>query len=270
MQIRELESQLLVERKLARQHVDSKMAEQHMRQQNEEEDAPTRPPLATKISALKTCDENKFPLNITRPLTENNSHKLSAASATVDCHFKHNDLTEKENKENNPDIDEQPVVLKRMGRASMCPITHRILPTPAPRRNSLIPMRTLSAVPKLPPPLFPLRSIQSEELEDADGVDSKCLPEPTLQDSPKELKTASKKLNSVLRRSLQKKMQFKSPMQQNVRRIGVNVGMEKVRISIGSRGRMAQRVILGNARRVPKENQHKQRWNIGTANKAVV
>ncbi|KAK4727921.1 hypothetical protein R3W88_032838 [Solanum pinnatisectum] len=274
--IKELESQLLVERKLARQHVDSKIAEQfqqqHIRQQNEEEDAtPTRLPLASKISALKTCDESKFPLNITRPLTENNSYKLSVPSATVDCPLKHNDLTEKENKENNPDIDEQPVVLKRLGRASMCPIAHRILPTPAPRRNSLIPIRILSAVPKLPPPLFPLRSIQSEEMmEDADGVDSKCLPEPTPQDSPKELKTASKKLNSVLRRSLQKKMQFKSPMQQNIRRVGVNVGMEKVRISIGSRGRMAQRVMLGNARRVPKENQQKQRWNIGTANKAAL
>lgn len=176
MQIKELEAQLLVERKLARQHVDSKIAEQfqqqHIRQQNEEEDAapPTRLPLASKISALKTYDENKFPLNITRPLTENNSYKLSVPSANVDCALKHYDLTEKENKENNPDIDEQPVVLKRSGRASMCPIAHRILPTPAPRRNSLIPIRTLSAVPKLPPPLFPLRSIQSEEMEDADGV----------------------------------------------------------------------------------------------------
>ncbi|KAF3649997.1 Kinesin-4 [Capsicum annuum] len=273
--IKELESQLLVERKLARQHIDSKIAEQfqqqHMRQQNEEEDAaPMRPPLASKLFAPKIYDENKYPLNITRPLTENNSHKLPVASATVDCPVKHNDLTEKENKENNPDIDEQPIVPKRMGRASMCTIAQRILPTPAPRRNSLIPMRTVSAVPKLPPPLFPLRPIQSEEVEeDGDDAGSKCLPEPTAQDSPKELKTASKKLSCVLRRSLQKKMQFKSPMQQNVRRVGVNVAMEKVRISIGSRGRMAQRV-LGSARRVPKENQQKQRWNIGTANKAVL
>ncbi|XP_060209442.1 kinesin-like protein KIN-14Q [Lycium barbarum] len=274
--IKELESQLLVERKLARQHVDSKIAEQHMRQQNEEDAAPTRPPLTSKIPTQKTCDENKLPLNITRPLAENNSHKLSVASATtVDCPLKHNDyLTEKENKENNPDIDEQPVVVpKRMGRASMCPIAHRnILPTPAPRRNSLIPLRAISAVPKLPPPLFPLRSIQSEETEDADGVGPKCLPELTQQDSPKELKTANKRLGSVLRRSLQKKMQFKSPMEKvNARRVGVNVGMEKVRISIGSRGRMGQRVMLGNARRVPKENnQQKQRWNIGTATKVVL
>lgn len=272
--IKELESQLLLERKLARQHVDSKIAEQfqqqHMRQQNEEDAAPTRPPLASKISAQKTCDDNKFLLNITRPLTENTSHKLSVVSATVDCPLRHNDLTEKENKENNPYIDEQPVVPRRIGRASMCPIAHRILPTPAPRRNSLIPMRTLPAVPKLPPLLFPLRSIQSEEMEDANWVDSKCLPEPTPQDSPKELKTANKKLSSVLRRSLQKKMQFKSPIQHPIRRVGVNVGMEKVRISIGTRGRMAQRVMLGNVRRVPKENQQKQRWNIGTANRAAL
>ncbi|XP_009778437.1 kinesin-like protein KIN-14Q isoform X2 [Nicotiana tabacum] len=274
--IKELESQLLVERKLARQHVNSKIAEQFQQQligqpNEEQEAAPTRPPFANKISAQKTCDENKYPpLNTTRPLTENNFHKLSMASATVDCPFKQNGLIEKENKENNPDIDEQVAVLKRTGRASMCPIANRILPKPAPRRNSLVPLRYVAPVTKFPPSLLPLRSIQAEETEDAEGVDSNCLPEPTPQCSPKELKSVSKKLNSVLRRSLQKKMQFKSPLQQYIRRVGVNVGAEKVRVSIGSRGRMAHRTLLGNAIRVPKENQQKQRWNSGTAARAVL
>ncbi|XP_019235363.1 PREDICTED: kinesin-like protein KIN-14Q isoform X2 [Nicotiana attenuata] len=274
--IKELESQLLVERKLARQHVNSKIAEQFQQQligqQNEEQEAaPTRPPFANKISAQKTCDENKYPpLNTTRPLTENNFHKLSMASATVDCPFKQNNLSEKENKENNPDIDEKLVVPKRTGRASMCPIANRILPKPAPRRNSLVPLRYVAPVTKFTPSLLPLRSIQAEETEDAEGVDSNCLPEPTPQCSPKELKSVSKKLNSVLRRSLQKKMQFKSPLQQYIRRVGVNVGAEKVRVSIGSRGRMAHRMLLGNAIRVPKENQQKQRWNTGTVARAVL
>ncbi|XP_075098363.1 kinesin-like protein KIN-14Q isoform X1 [Nicotiana tabacum] len=271
--IKELESQLLVERKLARQHVNSKIAEQFQQQlieqQNEKQEAaPMRPPFANKISVQKTYDENKDPpINTTRPLTENNFHKLSMAPATVDCPFKQNNLTEKEN---NPDIDEQVVVPKRSGRASMCPIANRILPAPAPRRNSLVPLRYVAPVTKFPPSLLPLRSIQAEETEDAEGVDSKCLPEPTSQCSPKELKSVSKKLNSVLRRSLQKKMQFKSPLQQYIRRVGVNVGAEKVRVSIGSRGRMAHRTLLGNAIRVPKENQQKQRWNIGTAARAVL
>lgn len=273
MQIKELESQLLVERKLARQHVNSKIAEQFQQQlieqQNEKQEAaPMRPPFANKISVQKTYDENKDPpINTTRPLTENNFHKLSMAPATVDCPFKQNNLTEKEN---NPDIDEQVVVPKRSGRASMCPIANRILPAPAPRRNSLVPLRYVAPVTKFPPSLLPLRSIQAEETEDAEGVDSKCLPEPTSQCSPKELKSVSKKLNSVLRRSLQKKMQFKSPLQQYIRRVGVNVGAEKVRVSIGSRGRMAHRTLLGNAIRVPKENQQKQRWNSGTAARAVL
>ncbi|KAF3655416.1 hypothetical protein FXO38_12357 [Capsicum annuum] len=179
-----------------------------MRQQNEKENAaPMRPPFTSKLFAPKIYDENKYPLNITRPLTENNSHKLPVAAAAVDCPVKHNDLTEKENKENKSDIDEQPIVTKRMGRDSMCTTAQRILPTPAPRRNSLIPMRTISAVPKFPPPFFPLRPIQSEEVEEDSNRDgSKCLPKLTAQDSPKELKTASKKLSSVLRRSLQKKI----------------------------------------------------------------
>jgi kinesin family member C2/C3 len=56
-----------------------------------------------------------------------------------------------------------------------------------------------------------------------------------------------------------------------MRRVGVNVGMEKVRESIGSSGRMAHRV-LSNAQRVTKETQLKQSkrekergWSIGTA-----
>ena len=71
-------------------------------------------------------------------------------------------------------------------------------------------------------------------------------------------------MNSILRRSLHKKMQMKSPMQQhNLRRIGVNVGMEKVRVSIGNRGRMAHRVLLGSGRRTggTKEFQQKQQHN---------
>ncbi|KAL3508900.1 hypothetical protein ACH5RR_028301 [Cinchona calisaya] len=63
----------------------------------------------------------------------------------------------------------------------------------------------------------------------------------------------------------------KSPMQQHIRRVCVSVGMEKVRVSIGSRGKMADRV-LSNGRRVAKDTQQKQSkrekeggWNIGSA-----
>ncbi|CAA2939480.1 kinesin KIN-14Q [Olea europaea subsp. europaea] len=99
-------------------------------------------------------------------------------------------------------------------------------------------------------------------------------------ESPKETRIGSKKLSSILRRSLHKKIQIKSPMQQpHVRKIGVNVGMEKVRVSIGSRGgRMGHRALPGNARRVViKDTQQKQStrekergWNIGKTTRTVL
>lgn len=69
-------------------------------------------------------------------------------------------------------------------------------------------------------------------------------------------------------------------MQQHIRKGGVNVGMEKVRVSIGSRGRINghNRVVYGNGRRVgmketpQKQNQkEKERgWNTGTAGRTVI
>ena len=57
-----------------------------------------------------------------------------------------------------------------------------------------------------------------------------------------------------------------------MRRGGVNVGMEKVRVSIGSRGRMGHRVLLGNSKiagnvEFQQKNSQKEKekgWNAGT------
>ncbi|XP_059661323.1 kinesin-like protein KIN-14Q [Cornus florida] len=260
--IKELESQLLIERKLARQHVDSKLAEQQqqqqqqqMRQRQEEQNsALMRQPLTTRpIGVHKNYNEGKDQVTLTRPLTENNSYKLSLPP-TVDGFVKHNDPTEKEN---NPDMAEYLPLPKRTGRASICTTAQRIPAATAPRRNSLIPLPTVPGSAKFPPPLFPLPPIQADEKE-TDGDEAKSLTEPASWDSPKEHKSGGKKVSSILRRSLQKKIQMKSPMQQHIRRGGVNVGMEKVRVSIGSRGRMGQRVLLGSARRVTKDVQQKR------------
>lgn len=132
---------------------------------------------------------------------------------------------------------------------------------------TLIPQPTL---PKLPTSFVPLTPIQANKAEDG-GVEVACLPEQIPCDSPKDQRNRSKKLSSALRRSLHKKINMKSPMQPPLRRIGVNVGMEKVRVSIGGRGKLGQRVLLGNARRAVKDVQQKQShrekergWNIGT------
>ncbi|KAI3457574.1 hypothetical protein Pfo_014237 [Paulownia fortunei] len=276
--IKELESQLLVERKLARQHVDSRIAEQQqqqeVKQQQEEHNCePERAPLATKIlSVHKSQFESKDQMNIPRLSAEND--EFSFCPLPMDGCAKNNDLMDKEN---NPEMAEQLRLPKQTGRASLCPTVQRICAAPAPRRNSLIPLPCLPGTAKLPPSFLPLTPIQADKAEDG-GVEVTCLPEQIPCDSPKDQRNRSKKLGSALRRSLHKKIHMKSPMQPPLRRVGVNVGTEKVRVSIGGRGRMGQRVFLGNARRaVTRDTQQKQNhrekergWNIGTATRTLL
>ncbi|KAK1353886.1 kinesin-like protein KIN-14Q [Heracleum sosnowskyi] len=264
--IKELESQLLVERKLARQHVDTKIAEQQQQNRHlEETNHVIRSPGATRTLGIqKYSNEGKDQVHPTRPLTENSNYKYTAATTNLDGSCKYNDSIEKEN---NPDTAEQFPLPKRTGRASICTV-QRIPASSAPRRNSLIP---LPGSAKVPPPVRALSPIHSINEEDKDRVEPKCMPEGEI---------GSRKLANILRRSVQKKMQLKSPKQQQARRGGgLNVGMEKVRVSIGSRGRlMAHRVLHGNGRRAAKDPQQKQQghrekergWNTGTAVRAVI
>ncbi|KAK4398260.1 Kinesin-like protein KIN-14Q [Sesamum angolense] len=277
--IKELESQLLVERKLARQHVDSRIAEQlqqqrqEMKQQQEELNCePVRAPLATKIlGAHKSQFESKDQANIT---CSDENEEFSFCPFPTDGCAKNSSSVDKEN---NPEIAEQLRLPKQTGRVSLCPSFQRISAAPAPRRNSLIPLPSLPGAARLPPSFLPLTPIQADKAEDA-GVEIACLPEQIPCDSPKDQRNRSKKLSSAIRRSLQKKIHMKSPMQPPLRRVGVNVGMEKLRVSIGGRGRMGQRVFLGTARRaVAKDTQQKQSqrekergWNIGTATRTLL
>ncbi|XVE52839.1 hypothetical protein DITRI_Ditri02bG0156500 [Diplodiscus trichospermus] len=277
--VKELESQLLIERKLARQHVDTKIAEQQqqqMKQQNEEATGSAmRPPLATRINLGINKNLNevanggllKEPVNLTRPLTENGFRPAIPFSLTDDSN-KHIDPAEKEN---NPEVAEQLRLPKRIERASLCPTARRMSVSSAPRRNSLIPLPSTPSLAQIVPPSLPLPS-QPDIKEE---VDDEFIPEQTVCNTPKGMKSGGKKLSSILRRSLQKKVQLKSPMQQHLRR-GVNVGMERVRVSIGSRGRMGSRVVVGNGRRGgTKEVQQKQKekergWNIGTVGRNAI
>ncbi|XP_073142323.1 kinesin-like protein KIN-14Q [Henckelia pumila] len=261
--IKELESQLLVERKLGRQHVDSKIAEQHQQQQEEHSCELVRPPLATKILGAHfenvpcSFGDNFFPFRLTH----------------IDEHATNDNLTEKEN---NPDMAEQSRLPKRTGRASLSTAIQKLYAAPvAPRRNSLIPLPSTFKTAKLHPPFLPpLRTIQSDKEDDTyEEEKNDLLPEQTPSDSPKQHRNASKKLSSALRRSHQKKI----PMQPHMRRVGVNVGMEKVRVSIGSRGRTAHRMLLGTARRTAtrdaqQKQSHREKergWNIGTLGRTL-
>ncbi|KAH9779735.1 kinesin-like protein KIN-14Q [Citrus sinensis] len=278
--VKELETQLLVERKLARQHVDTKIAEQHLKQQQQEEQStvPLRPPLGNRLPVSnKNLNEVanttviKEQGNPTRPLMENNSYKPSILLPQTDGLIKYISPIEKEN---NPEMTEQPRLPNRTGRASLCTAVRRIPLTSAPRRNSLIPLPSAPTSAPLTPALLPLPPCEVDEKEEID----ECLTEQVIHcNSPKVIKSESKKLSSALRRSLEKKMQRKSPMQQHFRRGGVNVGMQQLRVSIGSRGRMAHRVLLGGGRRGGTKEIHQKQsqkekergWNIGTAGRII-
>ncbi|CAH2046453.1 unnamed protein product [Thlaspi arvense] len=119
---------------------------------------------------------------------------------------------------------------KRTGRFSVCP--KRILPPPAPRRSSLALM-----------PFFPFTStlpMRPARQAITNSPDQKSSANQVLCVSPKLHRSNGKTLSSILRQSMQKRMQTNSSSrQQPLRRGGINVGMEKVRLSIGSRVRLA-------------------------------
>lgn len=286
LQIKELESQLLVERKLARQQVDTKTAEQqqYMREQEDEENRGPRRPVLVSTTTMGSSTRTfaaANQVNITRPLSENNYNKFPSVvpSSEGGGFTKHKEFMEKEN---DPEMAEQlqhmippPPPPKRTGRASICPGAQRIPASQLPRRNSLIPMPSLVPVTTttttttklLPSSFLPLASAPPIQAA-AETIES-----PKVYDDG----MGSKKPTSscrLLRKSLQKKNQKRSPMllQQHIRRMGVNVGMEKVRVSIGSRGKIMAHRVLSSARRVTKETQLKESkrekergWNIGSA-----
>ncbi|KAL5564651.1 hypothetical protein UlMin_027815 [Ulmus minor] len=281
--VKELEAQLLVERKLARQHVDTKIAEQQQQQikhQPEEQNTvPIRPPFGSRpLGSLKNLNDPtsvlaKDQANSIQPLAEKNIDKTTVPFYPMNEFVKYVDHTEKEN---NPEmVVNQSYLPRRTGRASICPMARRIPAAPAPRRASLIPFPSTTNTTQLPLPLLPIAPSPADKKEETDESETNSLPKQTPCDSPKlVMKSSGRKLSGILRRSLQKRIQTKSPIQQHMKRC-VNVGMDKVvRVSIGSRGRLAQRVLLSNARRqattkgIPQKQQtrkEKERgWNLGT------
>ncbi|KAF8099530.1 hypothetical protein N665_0242s0014 [Sinapis alba] len=237
--IKELETQLLVERKQQKQPY------------GDENNPSKRPPLATiPLGSIKGSNEtstSKETVNLARPPLSESTTTSNDLPPLPNGSVKYNDLTEKEN---NPEMAERLQISKSTGRFSVCP--KRILPPPAPRRSTLAPT-----------PYFPITSTSPSRPHEKSGTSQ------VLRISPKLRKSNGKMLSSILRRSMQKRIQMKPyQRQQPLRRVGINVGMEKVRLSIGSRGRLAHRVLLTNARKAglketPLKQQiqkEKERW----------
>ncbi|XP_020091682.1 kinesin-like protein KIN-14R isoform X1 [Ananas comosus] len=243
--VKELESQLLIERKLARQHVDTKIAEEQQQQQREREDENI--PFTTPYKDFA---------NVMRPLTDNNIHRLTPFPPSDNTNIL-KPFSPLKDKENKPELAEEQPLLRKASRVSLCSTINRVPPVPASRRNSLIPLPTIRPTADNPSPPF-------------------CSPLPTINDKNREHKRdprSNKKIASILRRSLQKKVIVRPQLPQSVRR-GSN-GIEKLRISIGGSGRKARRVPMptgtNNAAQRNQQQREKERgWNHGTAVRNIV
>ncbi|CAJ1958030.1 unnamed protein product [Sphenostylis stenocarpa] len=256
--VKELESQLLIERKLARQHVDSKIAEQHqLKHQEEQNNALMRSAVANRtLGNLKNfndtvsggwCKDQQ--MNSAKPLAENNNiFKPFIPFATMESSLKCIDHSEKEN---NPEMADKALLPKRPGRASsICMMAPRVPSAIASRRNSLIPLPSIPSLTQFQSPFLPILTNQADQKDVIGEAEANCLPvQQTHCESPKEVRSGAKRIGSILRRSLHKKIQVKSPLQQHMRKVGVNVGMEKVRVSIGRMGRLGPRGQVGSGRK---------------------
>ncbi|KAG0497197.1 hypothetical protein HPP92_001888 [Vanilla planifolia] len=130
--LKELESQLLIERKLARQHVDSKIAENQQQKQQQ------------KQLELNSSFNFGTPY-ISRPLMEKDQNSAIDQSNVLDSTFPSSDAgvlslfnPQKEDKENKPEIVEDNF-LRTTSRALLEKEARRMSMTPANRRDSLIP-----------------------------------------------------------------------------------------------------------------------------------
>ncbi|KAK1307910.1 Kinesin-4 [Acorus calamus] len=247
--VKELESQLLVERKLARQHVDSKIAETHQQQKNHHQEPQnalsTRPPLATRQL------DPPPNINSIRPFSES----TTTTTTNIFKHFqalKENDNPNISSSEHHPP---PPPLPKKTGRASLCTMARRVPMVPTPRRNSLIPFPPMNSLAPTLPPLVQVDSIR-ESANEGELLLPQIVTEPTKISN-------TKKLNSILRRSLQKKVIIRSPLQQHLRRSNNNSklgGAERLRVSITGRRRIPK-VVKESQQKREQQQQQEKGWN---------
>lgn len=254
LQIKELESQLLVERKIARQHVDNKIAQDHLQKQHgmKEENSYLRNPMTERnlnSTAEKAAEPKAFGI----------SKQMFSDSNTDTYSFKQLMSLEDE-KENNPEAVQLPPTTKAR-RVSLCnggacqqplnPASRRKSLIPLPRRSSLLPMPT--AKPAAPPPLY--------EITENLSLPPPCSP-PVVFSNDKG--SRSKRINNILRRSLQKKVVIRPSL---AAQAGKKAGAAAAQATDSAR-RVARRVPVSGAVGGQKLQQNKDKergWNTGTS-----
>lgn len=240
MQIKELESQLLIERKLARQHVDSKIAENQQKQQKlMERNSPLScdPPLP--LASKPLMEKNHSPADqrsTLKPIIENNTY---SSSLSVTLKLLNPD------KENKPELAED-IILRKDNRLSL--ENAIISMTPINRRKSLIPppvAKTAALAHFFPQ--NPLSMIDATKDNLSGGR------------SHKQGGRKNNKINSIQRRSLQKKLIIRSPLPQS----SCRGNAEKLRVSIGKSGWKTRRMPGSDAKKTDKMVPQQKRQQKG-------
>ncbi|KAF0890136.1 hypothetical protein E2562_037938 [Oryza meyeriana var. granulata] len=278
--IKELEAQLLVERKIARQHVDNKIAQDHLHQQQTMKPQNSPPYLMRSPMAERNLNSTAEKPALHKDL---GIAKQMFSDSNTDTYSINNLMSMSSEKENNPDgAGQLPQSTKarrvslcegasayplpnKARRVSLCGAAHQQQPA-APRRGSLIPLPRRNSL------MLPLPTAKPAAASPLDMITEQCSPPVIIpSDNRGGGSSRSKKIiNSILRRSLQKKVIIRSPLMaaQSGRRAGAGVGAA----SHGGGGGMMR------ARRVPasggrggggggvQHNRDKERgWNNGTS-----
>ncbi|XP_047050260.1 kinesin-like protein KIN-14R [Lolium rigidum] len=261
-QIKELESQLLVERKIARQHVDNKIAQDVERKQQqilkEENSSFLRSPMSER-NLNSTAD---------RPAAKNFGIAKQMLSDSNSEAYSFNQLMSlAEEKENNPEAAQLRLSAKAR-RVSLCNGAYQQPANSASRRNSLIPLPRRNSLMPLPIAGKPAGAAAASPLDKIKEYSSPPLPcSPPVMSNDKG--SRSKRINSILRRSLQKKVVIRPPMTGQAGRRGTGAatqGVDCARRTAARRVPLSGGPAAAGAPRAGHQNRDKERgWNTGTS-----
>ncbi|KAF8655689.1 hypothetical protein HU200_061010 [Digitaria exilis] len=252
--IKELESQLLVERKIARQHVDNKIAQDHLQKQRSiKDESYLRSPMAER-NLNSTAEKPRA-----APKDFGITKQMFSDSNTDTYSFKQL-MSLGEEKENNPEAGQLPTKARRVSLCNggeyqqpMNQASRRQSLIPLPRRNSLMPLPIAKpAVAAAPPPL--------DKITEHLSPPPLCSPPVVSKDKG----SRSKKINNILRRSLQKKVIIRPSMAAQAGR--------KVSATTTAQGtdfgrKAARRVPMsgGAGQRVQQHKDKERGWNNATS-----
>uniref|UniRef100_A0A0D9Y1G9 Kinesin motor domain-containing protein n=1 Tax=Leersia perrieri TaxID=77586 RepID=A0A0D9Y1G9_9ORYZ len=273
--IKELEAQLLVERKIARQHVDNKIAQDHLHNQHQSMKQENPPYLMrSPMSERNLNSTTEKPALLHKDL---GIAKQMFSDSNTDTYSFNNLMSlssEKEN--NNPDPQQSKSrrvslcdgasaysVPNKARRVSLYSVPHQQQQPAASRRESLLPLPRRNSL-MLPLPL-PKPAAAAAPL---DMITEQCASPPAIvANNDNNSRGRNKRIiNSILRRSLQKKVIIRPPLMaaQSGRRAGVGGAGNH---GGGGGGMMrARRVPATVGRGGVQQNREKERgWNNGTS-----